>query len=286
MRLLYGISLLAVLGLGSLKIAEAQDNKLDQMISPITHPVTFEDPRSNSELRAIYAHHEIDDDFATNGGDVNIFALQARFAVDEQLAIIATKDGYVDFNPNDTLAKDEGWANIGLGAKYAFLYDPSAGEIVTGGLRYEWAMGDEEVLQGNGDGIFNPFVSAAWALDTVNLMLGTGFRVPVDGDDSTFYDLDVHLDYPINNFYPTIELGLNHVVDAGRRLAIADEGQDFFNIGSSESEGKTLVTFAVGTRYRINDTVDLGVAYQVPLTNGAGSRIIDYRVTTDLIYSF
>ena len=39
-------------------------------------------------------------------------------------------------------------------------------------------------------------------------------------------------------------------------------------------------------RYRVSDAVDLGVAYQFPLTSGSGSRAIESRLTADLIWHF
>ena len=269
----------------------AQADRLDQMISPITNPVTFEDPRSLSELRLIYVRHTFEDDFVTLGGNVQVYALQARFAINDRLSIIATKDGYVDFNPDATLPKDEGWANIGGGVKYAFYKDDAAGQIASAALRYEFASGDEEVLQGNGDGLIHPSVSAAFALDdTVTLIAGTDARIAVDGADSSFWHFDLHLDKRFEtsagSFYPLVEVNVMQVIDGGRRLPITDEGVDFFNLGASGADDKTIVVGGVGMRYRASDAVDLGVAYQFPLTSGSGSRAVEGRLTADLIWHF
>lgn len=265
-------------------VAAAQT--LDDMISPITHFAQFEDPRINSEIKPTFVYHELDDDFVSAGGDVQLYAVQARFAVTEDFAIIATKDGYIDFNPDANIPQDEGFADIGLGVKYALYQDNAGGEIVTAGLRYEIPVGDDEVFQGEGDGEINPFLSAAKSFGNLNVMVGTGFRFAIDDSDSSFYDFDIHFDYKIGNFYPLIEFGVYHVLDAGDRLPIADEGVDLFNFGSSEADGKTMVTAGAGARYRISDSVDLGAAYQIPLTSGEGSNLLDWRITTDLIYSF
>jgi hypothetical protein len=259
-------------------------DSLSQMISPVTHPTNFEDPRPITEIRPLFVYHEIDDNFATGGGDVEVYAVQARFKIADDWAIIATKDGYVDFNPKGVLTKDKGFANVAAGVKYAAWKTDSS--ILSLGLRYEAPIGQEKVLQGNGDGIFNPFVSAATVVDGWNLMVGSGFRFRVDRDDSSFYDFDAHVSYKMGNFYPLAEFGLIHVLAAGNRLPIADEGQDYFNIGSSASQGETITTFAVGARYRLSDSVDIGAAYQFPLQREKGTRIIDYRVTADLIYRF
>ena len=257
---------------------------LDQMISPVTHPVIFEDPRHSTELRPIYAYHKIDDKFITEGGDVSLYALQARFQVSDNLSIIAVKDGYIDFNPDKVVAKDTGFANIAAGAKYSFYCDEDS--IATAGLTYEIPMGDEEVLQGKGDGMFNPFIAVGHVIDNWNFMMTTGFRLRVDAEDSSFYDLNAHVSYKMENFYPLLEFGLITVMDGGQRLPIPDEGEDLFNFGSTQASGKTIPTLAIGGRYRLADNMDLGAAWQFPLDDGPGTRIIDSRVTADLIYRF
>jgi hypothetical protein len=229
-------------------------------------------------------YHEFDSDFITEGGNLRLYALQLRFALNDRLALIATKDGYIDFNPNAVLDDESGFANIALGTKYAFWKSNSA--IVSSGLRYEIPSGNRDVFQGEGDGHINPFVSAGSNFDDFNFIAGTGFRLAIDNDDSTFYDLDLHFDKQIGSFYPSLEFNLVHVIEAGNRLGLPDEGADLVSFGSSLSEGKTLVTAALGLRYRINDAVDIGAAYQVPVTSGVGSNIFDWRVTTDLIFSF
>ncbi|MCB0318423.1 MAG: hypothetical protein KDD56_06675, partial [Bdellovibrionales bacterium] len=272
-------------------VNDAFADRLDQMISPVTNPVNFEDPRINSEFRFIFVHHEFDDDFVTAGGDLQLYALQLRYAINEDLAFIATKDGYIDFNP-EALPDDSGWANIEPGFKYSFYKDAEAGNIASAILRYELPLGDSEVFQGEGDGVIHPSVSAAFALgEQTNFMAASGLRIPVNSDDSMLWDVDVHVDHQISlggdmSLYPLLEVNMVHVADAGKRLPIADEGGDVINFGSTEADGKTLVTGALGARLRTGDSVDLGVAYQVPLTSGAGSNLFDWRLTADVIVSF
>ena len=281
-----GMLFAACLGLN-----KAKADVLNEMISPVSNPINFEDPRAISELRPIFIYHELGRDFATAGGNVEVYALQARFALSDRLAIIATKDGYVDFNPKATLPHGTGFANVGGGLKYAFYKDGDSGSIGTGGLRYEIPLGDKDVLQGKGDGAFNPFFSGATKFGKVNAMLGTGFRVPLDSDDSTFYDADLHFDVPVGEtgigvLYPLFEMNLVQVVDAGKRLPIPDEGADVLNLGSSKSAGSGILTGAAGFRLRFCKTADLGFAYQFPITKGAGSNLFDWRVTTDLVWRF
>ncbi|MCO6431756.1 MAG: hypothetical protein J5J00_12935 [Deltaproteobacteria bacterium] len=259
----------------------AADDRLKDMISPVSHPVTFEDPRHSTELRGIFAYHEIGDRFVTAGGDVQVYALQARFKVNEDLSVIATKDGYVVLQPDEVVPDDNGMADIALGMKYSFL--KSDHNILTGGLRYEAPLGEEGVFQGQGDGAINPFASYGQAFEHFNFIAASGLRLALDSSDSSFWDLDLHFDMQFGSFYPLIEFNFIHVLDGGDRLPIADEGEDFFNFGAIDSGGKSLLTMATGARYRLSEAIDLGAAYQFPLTDGNGSNIIDWRVTTDLI---
>ena len=180
----------------------------------------------------------------------------------------------------------EGWADLSAGVKYAVYRNESARQLVTAGLRYEVPTGEKEIFQGQGDGALNPFVSAITALGPVNLMVGTGFRLALDDTDSSFYDLDIHLDTKLGWFHPIFELGVYNVLNGGKRLPIADEGEDFFNFGSSRASGSTLVSGGLGARFDVASDVSLGAAYQFPITRGSGSNILDYRVTTDLIFYF
>ena len=265
--------------------ATAQAGPLDQMISPVSHPVTFEDPRHSTELRPIFAYHEIDDSFVTGGGNVQVYALQIRAKLLDNLSFIATKDGMVVVRPDSVVDDNEGFADLAAGLKFSPIVTDNL--IVTGGLKYEIPSGKEEIFQGQGDGAINPFVSAGYTCGDINLIAGTGLRKALDDSDSSFWDLDIHADYKIENFYPLVELSLIHTTNGGDRLPIGDEGEDFFNFGASGAAGNNLVAMGVGARYRLTDNIDLGAVYQFPLNRGdEGSNILDWRVTTDAIFRF
>lgn len=259
-------------------------DNLSDMAAPVSNPVNFEDPRITSEIRPIYVHHNIDEKFATTGGTVDIAAMQIRYAVNDRLSIIATKDGYVWLRPKAVLNDGHGFANLAAGVKYAFYKDSC--NIATAGFRYEAPTGETEVLQGKGDGVFNPFVSAATEAGPINLMAYTALRAPANGNDSTFYDASLHADTQFGWFSPLFEVNLFNVLDAGKRLPIPDEGQDFFNIGSSASENTTVVTGAAGARVALSENVSWGAAYEFPMATGLGTHLTDWRLTTDLIVKF
>ena len=287
-RQLFGLAAAVVATTTTTAIAE---DRLGQMISPAYHITNFEDPRNLSEARLIYAYHEIDDKFVTAGGDVQIYALQLRWAINEDWAIIATKDGYVDFNPKSVLPHDEGLADVEAGVKYSFYRDNAAGHIASVQLRYLIPVGDEDVLQGEGDGNIHPSVSGAFSLtDALTFTAGTGLRIPIDSADSFFWDLDTQLDYRIDSgigaFHPLIGVSLIQIADGGERLPIADEGQDFFNFGASEAGGESIVTGVAGLRYRPSEMFDIGGHFQFPFSHEEGNRVIDYRWLFDVIVRF
>lgn len=258
---------------------------LDHMISPVTNPTIFEDPRPSTEIRPIFVYHKLPAEFLTGSGDAQLWAVQARFKVNDRLGIIATKDGYLQLNHDAVLPDEEGSMNLAGGLKYAFVRDDADGVIATAGLRYELASGHPRVFQGIGDGLIIPSLSAGINLDAVNLLGHTQLRLPLDNSDSAFWDLSLHADVPVGNFYPLVELNLVHVTDAGDRLPIPSEGFDVINFGASESNGGTVVVAGVGARYRIcEDSLDAGVAYEFALTDR--EDVFDWRVTSDLIFKF
>lgn len=264
--------------------ATASADRLDDMISPISHPTLFEDPRQLTEIRPLYAYHELDNDFVTEGGNAQVLAAQIRAKISDDFSIIAVKDGIVRLQPDAAVSDNTGFANVAAGLKYSVYRTTDA--VTSLGLTYEAPIGNRDVLQGQGDGIINPFVSSGWTYGNWNFIAHSGFRLRVDNEDSSFYDFNLHTSYKVGNFYPLVELGIVHVMQDGKRLPIKDEGQDFFNLGSTGAQGETMSTLAVGGRYRIAKNVDVGAAWQFPLDRSEGSRILDYRLQTDLIYRF
>lgn len=264
--------------------AFADSGRLDSMISPINNPLVFEDPRITTEIRPAYVYHDLDSDFATGGGSVQLIAAQARLALTDRLGFIATKDGYLIVKPDQVLPDTEGSANLEAGLKYAFYVNEEDGAIATAGLRYQIATGDPEVYQGEGDGLISPFLSAAMAAGDFNLMGFTQLRIPFNSDDSMFWDLSFHVDYPIGNFYPVFEANLFHVASEGDRIPITGEGADVINFGASAVDDKTSLNLGVGLRYRFTEFVDAGVGWQFDVLDN--DDVYGWRITTDLIFTF
>lgn len=256
---------------------------LSNTISPVNNPVFFEDPTIRTELRPIYMHHRIDDGFITKGGDVNLYALQFRYAITDRLGFIATKDGYVDINPGVGQGSD-GWADVALGFKYALIDDRANQFILTPGFTFDIPLGDKKVFQGNGDGEFNVFVSAAKGFGNLHFTGNAGFRLPIDGDaESTIFHYSFMADYYVCQwFIPFVSLNGFSVVDDGTALPLTSEGYDLINFGSTSAQN--ALTMGGGFRTRITQNVDFGFGYETAVVNPKG--LFDDRFTVDFIWRF
>jgi len=275
-------------------------------IAPISAPFLFEEPFITTGLSAWYIYHEFPNSSALDGGHLNAMALQARVAITERLAFIATKDGYVWNDPGQNLLDNEqGFLNIAAGFKYALVDMREDNFILTPALRVEIPVGSRDVYSGYGDGIFIPSVSSAWGIADFHVMGSLGGQVPFDMDDQStqlFYNL--HLDYALfSHFVPLVELNGYHWTRSGEgnlpiqtdvRLRLSTvqtalgtgpfEGVDLVNLGSQGVTGNDIVTFAAGARIPITKHVSFGAVYEFPLTSR--EDIFDQRVTANLMLEF
>lgn len=264
-------------------IAQGESWK-DNTIAPVTNPLFFEAAQINTEIRPIFIHHEIPTSFL-GGGDANVYAVQARWAVNDRLAIIATKDGYVDLDLPGAGISENGWADIAFGLKYAVVDDEENQLLVTPGLKLEVPTGSGDVFQNNGDGEWNLFVSAVKGFDDLHFTGSVGVRIPNDGDDeSSFLHWSAQVDYYTCKWFIPFVAFNSFTVLSGGNGAIPTEGYDLINFGSAAADGETYNAVGFGFRSRLHERVDLGFAYE----NGVGSDegIMDDRYTVDMIISF
>lgn len=266
---------------------------------PMTNPTLFDLALPTTNLHPIFIHHALPNHIGTQagslplGGDVDVYALQFEFALNDRWSIVASKDGYVDMNPDHTLADQEGFANLGAGVKYAFWLDPDSKTAMSAMLGYEAATGNSDVFQGEGDGIVNLTVAGLKLQDAWQFAGAAGLNLPVTDEQATNLWVSTHVSYEVNRwFIPLVELNWFHVLDAGDGSSTAIsplvnfEGGDFFNLGASHAGvNRDFVTSAVGFRSRLTDSVDVGVAYEIPLTE-RGNSLMESRLTVDLVWKF
>ena len=262
---------------------EAVDWKANT-IAPVTNPVFFEDAVIRSEIRPIFAYHNMDDSFL-GGGNAQLYAMQIRYALTDRLAIIATQDGYFDVN-NDAVGNPNGWMDLALGFKYALIDNQESQFILTPGLTFHIPTGERDVFQGHGGGKFNPFVSFQKGFGNVHLSGNVGVRLPVDQDEqSTVAHYSLMLDYyACRYFIPFVSFNAFSVLDDGNNIGLDTEGYDVINFGSANAGGRTQGMLGVGFRSRILDNVDLGLAYEKAVIKPYG--LTDDRFTFDICIRF
>ncbi len=261
-------------------------------VPAMTNPIFNETPYNTTEVRVFYYYNPIPGDFVTEGGRILLAALQMRVALTERLGFIATKDGYADAKFDEVLDDEEGLANISLGFKYNFFSDPETETLATAGLRYEIPIQDLETndieLQGNGDGFLNPFLTGAYSVGGVGVQGSIGAHHALDtNEDTSILHYSLHLDYEVlPGFFPMVELNGFTAYDRGNRSkgALGQlDGLDTLNFGSTDRD--TTITGGVGFRYRFNDHLLFGAAYEAPMS-GQDNTIMEYRVYGDLVLHF
>ncbi|MFT5409874.1 MAG: opacity protein-like surface antigen [Verrucomicrobiales bacterium] len=283
----------------------APSDPFEAAIRTITSPTLFDLAVPRTQAHAFFMHQNMPDTLRTSlgdlpvGGDFQVYALQLEFALNERFSLVAAKDGYIDFNPDATLARAEGFANISAGFKYAFLYRPEDALAAAFNLQIEIPIGDTDVWQGEGDGAAIPSVSVVKLWNNFQFANNIGVRVPFSSSDSTTAHLNAHVSYALTDrFSPLVELNYFRVLKdgagdsrfekqaGGAVPAIATfEGGDLINLGSANAINKDLVTLGAGFRYRLTENIDLGAAYEIPLTEEE-ENLMESRITIDAVIHF
>lgn len=264
--------------------SEAPPEWSRRLVDPVTAPFLWESPVVASNVQPVFLRHEFPGTSILGGGNLRGYALQLRYAITERLAFIAIKDGRIDFNPAGP--DSTGWADVGGGFKYVVHDDPENGELVTVGFTYEAASGSRDVFQGNGEGVWHPFVSAGWDDGETTALASVGAYLPVDGDaEASFVDYHLQLAWPMDEvFVPLVEVNGIHYTNNGRALPVNQDGVDYGSIGAANVDGNDIITGALGFRWRWSESTDFGMAYGDTLT--AREDIFGSRLTVDMIHRF
>jgi hypothetical protein len=263
--------------------------RYEGFVMPMQMPYLFEDPFITTGISAHGIWHQFPNDSAMEGGNLWLLAVQARLAITDRLAFIATKDGYTWQRPdNPALDQEEGFYDITVGLKYALIDRPEDNFILSPSIRFDIPIGQRAVFQGNGDGVFIPTISSAWGTGNFHLIGDVGARIPFDGDGETaqFY-WNLHADYALLEWLvPFIEFGGLHYLSEGDgsfQVKLDDgsvplaalnseaaygpfDAVDVGNIGGVGQDGKAIVIFTAGLRFPIGDHWMLGASYDIPMT--------------------
>jgi hypothetical protein len=274
------------------------DTCFNGLISPVTNPFFFEDPRALTEVRPIFMFQGV----PTNnprfgGGDVIFFGTQARVAFTDCFSIVLNELGFVSFNPDHAvppITSDTGFAEIKIGPKYTFLRCESTGTVIAAGLTFEIPAGESRVFQNTGTLGLDPYITLGQTFGrlpngfgTINLITEVGYSFSTDNKRSEFFHWSAHLDYNIansNTFYPLLEFNWLRYTNRGKNTALGFEGGDLVNFGSFTRRSSDVFTIAPGLRYRFTDNIFAGAAVEIPLS--AERALMDYRLTFDVIFRY
>jgi hypothetical protein len=254
---------------------------------PLSQPYLFEDPFITSGIQAVGIWHDFP---GPVGGEAWILAVQARLAITDKLAFIATKDGYTWFD-GTAIGSPDGFWDLSLGLKYAFLENREDKYILSGSLRFDVPAGQKKVLSGNGKGVIIPGIHGAWGMEKLHFIGDLGFRIPFSSSQestSMFYNLaasyNVH-----EHLIPILELNGLHWLNSGNGISFGGilpgiEGNDVVNLGSLGVAGHDIVSMSFGLRIPIRKHVTAGMAYEIPLTGR--QDLLDQRATLSLLWEY
>jgi hypothetical protein len=297
--------------------------RFDNTYMPMSMPYIFEDPFITTGANLVGIYHRSAENGALQPANVGVLALQLRVAITDKLALIATKDGltFMDHDtkvrdiaggPNRTaiLQDDVGFMNMTLGLKYAMIVDEENRFILSPAIRYEIPLGNDEVFQGRGDGIFIPSATFLWgAVENLNIIGGMGGQVPVDSNkESTSLFYNLHVQYVLAEmFVPFMEMSGLHWTNSGNgglklntskalgsdiRLDTAQsvlrtggfEGAEVANLGSKSVKGDDLVTLAWGFRVPVTEQLVFGLSYERAVAGR--DNFYDQRVTAMATFEY
>jgi hypothetical protein len=271
------------------------DHLFDGFISPMTNPFLFEDPRSLTEIRPIVLFQKIPSgqpDF--HGGGITFFGTQARVAFTDQWSLVINKFGFTSVNSNSPSPYHDGtgFSEIWLGPKWTFYRGQETGTLAAAGLQLQLPIGSKNEFQDTGTLSLVPYASFGqnflrdFSLGSFNFLANTGFSFSTNKERSDYYYLSAHLDFDVGNlhrFYPLVELNWFLNATNGNSTPIGVEGRDLINFGGAAA-GSGLMTGAFGGRYKINETAQLGAAFEFPLAGR--TDLFRYRFTIDFILRF
>jgi hypothetical protein len=270
------------------------------LISPLTNPFFFEDPRSLTELRPVYIYQSVPHRTSiVSGGDVQFFGVQGRLALTPNWSIVMNKLGFVHIHAGDPAADitgrferdDTSFAEINIGPKWTFYRNPNSGTVAAAGLTFEIPTGGSHAFQNTGTLGLDLYGTVAQhfgrtSYGSFNFIGELGYSFAVDDRRAEFFHSSLHLDFDVLNyhkFYPLLELNWFHYTGSGKATNFPFEGGDLINFGSTHASGKNYLSLAPGFRYQYNPHLGAGIGFEFPLTR---KDLELTRLTFDIILRY
>jgi hypothetical protein len=269
------------------------DHCFDTFVSPMTNPFLAEDPRALTEIRPIFMFQTIPHGSAINGGNVEFFGMRGSIAFTDRFSLTLDKLGGLVLNPGagSTIGNGTGFTEIWLGPKVTFYKDDQTGTIAAAGAIFQIPTGSSSTFQNTGNLSIVPYGTAAqkfgrfsWGefqvLDTL------GYAFSVDDRRSDYFYNTIHLDFDVANasmVYPLIELNWFHYTSNGQSRVLPFEGGDIANVGSAAA-GRDYLNIAVGSRFKVTEAAQFGIAAEFPLLNT--KDLFNFRLGIDFIWRY
>ena len=252
-------------------------------VRPLTAPYLHEDAFITTDVRGWFLYHELGE----LEGDLEVYSLQVRVAITDNLQVLAYKGGYANFSEDPSGAGDEGWEDIGLGIKWALFQDVGSQLFVAVGAGYEFGVGDDQVFQDTDE--YRLWVSANKGFDklhfgaTANYVVSDGKYDGLIGN-SDMITLHLHADYYVNKWFsPVVELN-GYFVQEANSSGSFPSGVDLVSVNGGEDND--TITYALGFELRpLDESLGLRTAYETQLNNYEDS-LFGYRWTFSAVYEF
>lgn len=260
------------------------DHCFDDFISPLSNPFYFEDPRALTEVRSIFIEQSLPPTIGS--GDFQLYALQLRGRLTENVSVIAPRLSYWQVNQSGGGAP-VGFMSAPVGLKFNLVTDVDRGFLLSGGATY-FIPGSTGSLTGFGDGDLHVFLTGGKRfLGNAHWLSGSGFRIPFNRNWGTqMWYWSNQWDYQLpNNIYPLFGLNWYHWLNSsGVDFTNDIAGLDIINLPAGNVAGLDVVTGAVGLKWKPTGNFELGGGYEFPVTQNGD--ILRNRAYLDLIVRY
>jgi hypothetical protein len=268
------------------------DHCFDNLMSPVTNPFLFEDPRSLTEVRPIFIYQLTPDSNPIySGGNLWYFGTQARLAITDRLSLVMNKLGWIwsdpNFPPGGVFAPHVGFSEFWIGPKLTIIRNDLSGTLLAAGATFQIPTGASDVFQDTGSISVVPYISFGQNFFRDLYFLTTAGYAIGDNPRSDYFYSSFHLSWDVgglHKIFPLVEMHWFSYTKSGDTLPITFEGRDLINFGATSISGKNSLTLAFGGRYKFNDHVLAGAALEFPLISSPD--LLDFRFTTDLIVRY
>lgn len=275
------------------------DHAFDGMISPMSNPFFFEDPRALTEIRPVVLYQSMPGSSNPVSGNLWWYGTQMRLAITEKLSVTIHKLGGIgaqaDVNSGsiDTTENKSSFSEFWISPKWTFYRNERSGTVAAAGVQLQMDTGSS-LFQGTGGLGIAPYavVGQSFGRSSYGSFNGMGllaYSAGTTSDRSSFVNFGAHVDYDVANwhkFYPFLELNWFSITSGGSTLPnVKIEGADLINFGSGPSNGMNQINIAPGVRYKFSESLQTGIAFEFPLTS-VDNTIENFRLNLDFIFRY